>query len=150
MERAAKDKERLGVIEQAFSATLESVAKDNPMYQEREGDAEWNKGVAESKALAKQIYSGKLPPADAALAAVWAARMPLLIDVYNKEKAGWAEKETAHAAKVAELEGEILKLRGATPGTGENNGGAPTVQTNGATGIPAIMAGLRASGVQLG
>jgi hypothetical protein len=139
MERESQEKARMSTLEKTFSTVMET-AKQNPIYQPREGDEEWNKGLAERLKLAQHIYNGKLSPEDAAQAALWSAAAPTLVGIYHKEKAAAEAEKAAFTAKISELEAELLKLRGQTPGAGAG-GAEAQIRKTGPGGIEELLAG---------
>lgn len=83
-----------------------------PVYQKREGDEAWNKGVEERARVARAVFNGEFDnPEDKAQAALWAAAAPGILADYKAAV-------TAKDAELAELKDTIAKLQGANPGLG--------------------------------
>lgn len=78
-----------------------------PVWQHREGDAEWNGKVDQSISLAKEILAGDMDESGMVDAAARAASYHLLV-----------ESLQAEMTKSAELEAEIARLKGISPGAG--------------------------------
>lgn len=119
-------------IEGAFQAVAQEVTdKENGLsvFQERDGDAEWNKGVQDRLALAQATFTGKLKPENAARQAHWAAAAPVLLTELNtvlKQK--------------ADLEKQITELRALAPNPGGAKAGDDTTTTTSTTrGLDAMM-----------
>lgn len=94
-------------LKNAFTQALQ-IAKDKdqglPVFQERDGDGEWNQGVQERIKLAENIFSGNMDAGEVAKAALWAASAPVFL---------------AHARSLMadnqRLTEEINSLKAATP-----------------------------------
>lgn len=111
-----QQEQRMKELNGAFDATMQEWSdpkNGNPFFVEKEGDKEHNSEVAQSKELAKAIFSGQMDPADLARAAHWAAMGPRALK-------GW-EAATARAEKAERM---LDKIRGVQPGSGR--GGSVT------------------------
>lgn len=85
--------------------------KGLPVFQSREGDAEWNAKVENAKSMARHIYGGQMSIEEKGKASLWAAAAPLLLQELNATK-----------AEIAALKKEQGKLKAAQPGTGAGQG----------------------------
>lgn len=113
--QAEESKTRLG---QVFDETLASASQGDkaiPVYQTREGDAEWNRGVAERAKVARAVFHMELDDGERAQAAIWAAAAP---GILASAKASLAAKD----AELAEAKATIQKLQGSNPGLGTGSG----------------------------
>jgi len=84
--------------------------KGHPFFVERENDTEHNQGVREALAIAEEIYSGQMDPADMAKAAMWAA---------SGERVLKSNQELLRRAE--EAEAKVESLRGVEPGLGRSD-----------------------------
>lgn len=118
---------------QEIWSEVTSKDKGLPLFQERDGDADWNKSVAERRALAQSIYEGALEPQDFARAAVWSASAPSLMQALKGEQEARATEVKALNEKIAGYEAEIAKLRAGTPRPGgdEHDTPSPPAEING-------------------
>jgi hypothetical protein len=80
------------------------TAKDWFVFQEREGEAEWNNAVRDRVSVAKNIYLGESTPEQLATAAYMASSADFLYDTLTKEL-------EAHALTKQQLK----EMQGATP-----------------------------------
>lgn len=127
--KAQLEKQRGEMTAMFENVTKEVTDKEKGLavFQEREGDEEWNKGVRERLSLARHAFEGKLKPEDAARAIYWSAAAPQLL---VQLKGVMAEK--------AALEKQVAELRAATPNPG--GGGQPDQQQQSTkTGLDAMM-----------
>lgn len=125
----------------AFDATMQEWSdpkNGNPFFVEKDGDKEHNSEVAQSKELAKAIFSGQMEPSDLARAAHWAAMGPRALK-------GW-EAATARAEKAERM---LDKIRGVQPGNGRGGSVTETPASGEAPkpGTPAYDAHFR-NGIQ--
>lgn len=83
------------------------------VYQEREGDAEWNKGVEQRTAAAKRLlFGGKdVKPEEVARAALHAAAFPAILEAYQADRKRWD-------TEIATLQEQVKKMTAAQPGKG--------------------------------
>lgn len=107
---------------QAFDAVAERVkGKEAGMFlfQLKDGDEAWNKGVEERVAMAKHIFEGNFEnDSERADAAFWAASAEAIL-----------KDAIAAKAEIAELTARIQKISGASPqikGGGQPKGGEDT------------------------
>lgn len=115
---------------QGFERVTQSVtdkANGLAVFQEREGDEAWNKGVQERLSLARHAFEGKLKPEEVFRSIYWAAAAPEFL-----------AQNTALVAKVKALEGQIQELRTATPAPG-GGGGEPATTEKYVPGLDGIM-----------
>lgn len=106
-ERTKKAQERQTALAKTFEEVISKSQdpKDGiPVFQTREGDEAWNKGVQERVAVAKAIFSGIEDDSERADAAMWAAAAP---EFLTQLKTVTAELATANET--------IAKLRGSSP-----------------------------------
>lgn len=114
-ERTKKQQERQTALSKAFDdvITRSQDPKDGiPVFQTKEGDEAWNKGVIERLGVAKAIFSGIESDSERADAAMWAAAAPEFLTQLK-----------AVTGELAEAKETINKLRGSTPPM--DGGGAP-------------------------
>lgn len=104
-DEAAAVNVRLGKAFDAATARLQDAKEGVFLFQPKEGDDEWNKGVTERTAMAKHIFEGQFSSdEDRANAAFWAAAgVPLLQDALATKK------------ELAEVKAQLTKLAGASP-----------------------------------
>lgn len=98
--------------------TFDRVGEDAKawgVFQEREGDAEWNAALAERTAIAKQIYMGESDPEQLARAAYMASSADFLNELLTKEV-------EAHRLTKSQL----TELQGANPSVSASASGAST------------------------
>lgn len=108
--------------EKSFQDVYASAAENLPIYQEREGDEDWNKQVKQNLALAKRVFNGEdMTPTDLAKTALWAAAAPTLLRTL-------AATQQENAKLLKELEG----FRGAMPNprAGSGAGSAASSQAS--------------------
>lgn len=106
-ERTKKQQERQTALSKAFDDVIarSQDPKDGiPVFQTKEGDEAWNKGVSERLGVAKAIFSGIESDSERADAAMWAAAAP---EFLKQLKNVTTELATANET--------IAKLRGSTP-----------------------------------
>ena len=108
-----KHQERNKQLEKTFDQTLKDAQENISVFQLREGDEEWNTGVRERVALAKNILMEQNTFEDAATAALWAA-----------SGGAFLEQNTALVEHNRRLTEELTKLKGAEPNP------APSSSTN--------------------
>lgn len=106
--------EQQAAMEKAFEDVAGKVTKENPLFQKKDGDEEWNAGVDERLNVAREVYRGKLKPEEFASWALSASSIKAL-----------AESAKAKDARIAELEGVVKKLQGSGPGMEGNGGSEP-------------------------
>jgi len=118
-ERTKKQQERQTALSNTFDDVI-AKAQDSkagiPVFQTKEGDDTWNKGVNERLAVAKAIFDGSLEnDAEKAEAALWASAAPEFLaqlKAVSSELA--AAKET-----IAKMQGSTPSMAGqGAPGTG--------------------------------
>lgn len=85
--------------EKLFNSVLER-ASALPVFQTREGDAEWNRGVENRRAVARNIAMGNIGPEGVFKAATWAAAAPALLEDLNAARASEVELR----ARIRQLE----------------------------------------------
>lgn len=89
----------------ALESEIESAQAHVPIYQEKEGDKDWNENVKQQLELARHIYSGEdMSPSDLAKVALWAAAAPNFL----KQNSALMEQNT-------KLQKELDKIKGVTP-----------------------------------
>ena len=123
----AKQRAELENTFKSVTAEVTDAEKGLSFFREREGDAEWNKGVQERLALAQRAFKGEFSHEEAARAIYWAASAPAVLQQAN-----------ALLTKNAELEAEILKLRGASP-SAPGGGAEPTTTEKYVPGLEGMM-----------
>jgi hypothetical protein len=124
-----------GEMESLFKSVRNEVTdkeKGLAVFQERDGDEAWNKGVRERLALVDAMVAGKLPAEDAARYVHWAAAAPALLQQWNADRA-------ESASKISALEKEIASLRAVNPNPGGETPGGETAVRSNKTGIDALM-----------
>jgi len=124
-------------------AELTDKEKGLPVFQERAGDEEWNKGVRERLALIDHSLAGKLAPEDFARQMCWATAAPALLQQLT---AVTAEKDS----KIASLEKQITELRAVSPRPGETTTTATTTGASAKKGLDGLMETLENSGALIG
>lgn len=88
------------------------------VFQPREGDAEWNKGVEERKRLAQEIFAGDMEVEALSRAALWAASAPAFLQNLVK-----------YAEENEQLKAQIAELKAGVPTTEETGGEHPPADT---------------------
>lgn len=112
-QQSALEKQR-GEMEEVFKRVTGEVTSEKeglPVFREREGDEEWNKGVKERLALVDAARNGQFTTEEAVRAMYWAAAAPQLLQQLN-----------GSLGRIAELEKTITDLRAAGPGAGGSGG----------------------------
>lgn len=92
--------------ERSFNAIVEQH-REIPVFATKEGDESWNQSVNQRLALAKDIYTGNLPPQERARASLWASAAPEFLNQANR-----LQQENAT------LRAELEALRGSSPAIG--------------------------------
>jgi hypothetical protein len=128
-------------IQQTYQKVRSEVTdkeKGLTVFQERDGDADWNKGVQERLSLVDKAISGQMQPDEIIRSAYWAAAAPALLQELNGVNA-------RSAAKISELESEISKLRAVSPTPGGTTPGeSDTPPVNSKRGMDAYMDSIAA------
>jgi hypothetical protein len=117
----------------AFDAAVKAMEEPktgNPLFQKRDGNEAWNKGVEFRKAFAKAILNGEgLTPEQVMTAAFAAAATPAIIQQYQASLQAHAEAQKAWAAEKGTMEAAAKKLQekidamtAANPGAGQQGG----------------------------
>lgn len=119
-ERTKKQQERQAALGKTFEEVIAKAqdSKDGiPVFQSKEGDEEWNKGVNERVAVAKAIFNGEFDSdSERAEASLWAAAAPGILDT-SKATISRLESELATAKET------IARMTGSTPAL-DGHGGA--------------------------
>lgn len=111
------------------TAEVTDKTKGLSVFQEREGDDEWNKGVRERLALAQSAFEAKLKPEDGMKMIYWGAAAPAIL-----------QQNKGLMQKVSELEATITELRAAAPSPGGETKGDPDAAPRSTkSGLDAIM-----------
>ena len=93
-------------------AALQDPKQGNPLFQTREGQAEWNNAVAKRIESAKTLLLGEKTPMESIVkAACYASAFPELLASYQADM-----KEKGDA--IAKLEAQVKALTAAQPGAG--------------------------------
>lgn len=101
-------------------ATLQSEKDGNPLYRTRQGDDQWNAGLAKRVEQAKALFFGQgiKNPADIVRAALDAASMPTLIKHWQADLAEGEAKLKAKDGEIAKLQEQVKTLSAAQPNGG--------------------------------
>lgn len=118
--RQKQQAEQQAAMEKAFEEAAGKVTKENPLFQKKDGDEEWNAGVDERLNVAREVYRGKLKPDEFASWALSASSIKAL-----------SESAKAKDARIAELEGVVKKLQGSGPDLGNGGGDGPNAPKKG-------------------
>lgn len=118
-ERQKQSREAAERSGKAFEETFKKFTEGEsaiPVFQKREDDKEWNKGVEERERVARVIFNGEFESdSDKAEAAAWSAAAPGIL--------AWAKNSiAAKDAELAEAKATIERLQGSSPAI---NGGKP-------------------------
>lgn len=119
-ERTKKQQERQTALEKTFEEVISKAqnAKDGiPVFQPKEGDEAWNKGVNERVAVARAIFNSEFESdSERAEASLWAAAAPGILDT-SRATISKLESDLATAKET------IARMTGATPAL-DGHGGA--------------------------
>lgn len=107
-ERRKQSEESQAKLAKAFEENAAKVQQGLTVYQKRDGDEAWNKGVEEGLAVARKIFSGEIDADDKAQAALMAAAAPRILESYKRDVA-------AKDQEIATLKETVAKLQGASP-----------------------------------
>ncbi len=132
-ERNKKQQEHADALGKAFEETVTKAKVNIPVFQSKEGDDTWNKGVNERLAVAKAIFSGDLNDTDKAEGALWAAAAPTFL---AQLKQTTTELEEAKAT--------IAKMQGSNPQI--SGQGAPNAQGRKLTFAEKVAADMKGGG----
>jgi hypothetical protein len=121
-EKARKDAEsaratNIQKAESAFSTVVSTLQnpKDKDslfIFQKRDGDEEWNKGVDDRLKSAKDLLFGQQPPEQLMRAALHAAALPAMVSRYHEAQ-----------DKIKALEDQVAGLTAAQPRSSSGGGG---------------------------
>jgi hypothetical protein len=116
---------------------VQDPKEGNPMYQLRDGDEAWNKGVAERLEATKRLLAGGegVKPQDIVKAALDAVAMPTLLKAYQSYMTEKEKEITSLRDQLKKLSAVQPKTGGAQPDAGGqdgggNRGGAPKIGSN--------------------
>jgi len=116
-QRKKEQDERKAAYAQSFDAVLKKKSTGDdalPILQTRDGDADWNTGVAERAAVARAVFMDEFEsPEEKAEAAIWAASAP-----------GFLSELKAAQTENATLKETLAKLQSASPGLGGGGKGS--------------------------
>lgn len=118
-ERTEQAKRQQKEYETLFSKTLQSLKDPKEglaVFQDRDGDAEWNNENAAMVQQAATWLQGKVTPEEGIRAAMHAAAFPRMSKLYQRDLQNFQTTIAERDSKIAELEQRINSLSAVQPG----------------------------------